>query len=664
MSETVSDIRTGGIEPGGGSHEASASPLGGDWWNTAFFVIIMAAAAAMAMMATIMHHRRQTEVLREMADHHQVMNAVNGKVNRLEELLDRQTPVQSGEVLQILSAIGSSLTGGSGSMPAGARRDIDLVLDPRLDDIRNRFSGTPILTDGGVKEVRSFIGQWQQLEKLSGDEVTAAMKTAIAADRRWVGTFTAGSALFSLAGLILGMMTLKGSRASSKKLMKALERIGKADTSVRLAIDGFDDHKNVMEVFNRSAEELEAILGDMRFRANRREKRVREVVVHLKGSMSGMAMENPPPSSDPLMKELIGTAEEIAAVIASLRERIDAMLASSKASNWDLDEEVAAITRYLRTDVDGREAKLGKSANDGPLTPLTRELVELREKMRRTIEAIRRDADALHGASASIAENAVMQEKAFKNEYRVIHETATSVNEVSVAAKQSSQMVEYVFRSAQEAMETAEEGHGMIEMVISGMEGITAQVNAIALEILNLSEKSQEIGKIIETISDISKQTNLLALNAAIEAAGAGDHGKGFAVVAKEIRELASRSAVATKEIEKIIALIQQTTNSAVIATEHGTKRVDNGVLLVNSLRDSFQHIMEKFQEVVESAHQISNASQEQTVGARQVAMAINEIDRMMKESLDNMARFREVVERYKGMADSLRRVTLTSDPV
>ncbi len=663
MSEAASDIRTGGIGPGGGVHEPVATPRGGDWWNTAFFVIIMAAAAALAMMATLMHHRRQAEALRMVVVHHQVMNAVNEKVNRLEELLDRPQ-VHSAEVLQLLSSVGSSLRGALGSMPAGARRDVNLLLDPQLDDIRFRFGGTPVLTDGGVKKVRAFIGQWQQLEKLSGDEVTAAMKAAIAADRRWVVTFTAGSALFSLAGLILGMRTLKGSRASSKKLMKGLERIGGADASVRLAIDGFDDHKNVMEVFNRSAGELEAILEDMRFRAGRREKRVREVIAHLKGSMSGMAMENPPPSSDPLMKELIGTAEETAAVIASLRGRIDAMLASSKASNWDLDEEIAAITRYLRTDIGGREAKLGKSAHDGPLTPLARELVELREKMRRTIEAIRRDADALHGASASIAENAVMQEKAFKNEYRVIHETATSVNEVSVAAKQSSQMVEYVFRSAQEAMETAEEGHNMIEMVISGMEGITAQVNAIALEILNLSEKSQEIGKIIETISDISKQTNLLALNAAIEAAGAGDHGKGFAVVAKEIRELASRSAVATKEIEKIIALIQQTTNSAVIATEHGTKRVDNGVLLVNSLRDSFQHIMEKFQEVVESAHQISNASQEQTVGARQVAMAINEIDRMMKESLDNMARFREVVDRYKGMADSLRRVTFTSDPV
>jgi methyl-accepting chemotaxis protein len=662
MSQTAKENLTDPLESDPAGRVAQAR-VGGDWWNTAFFVLILAAAAGLAMLATLVHHRSQTAIFREMTAYHQAMNGINEKVNRLVEILNQQSNPRSSTVVQLLETAGGIMVASMESMPARVRRDVDL-LHQRVAEISTRFGGAQDLTDGGVAEVRAILGQWRQVEQTAGAEAAATMRAAIVADRQWVIAFTVGSAVFSLAGLILGIMTLKGSRASSRKLVRALDRIGKGDASVRLAIDGLDDHKGVMEAFNLAAEELDAVLGEMRFRAGRRERRVREVTTFLRGSISGANVENPPPSNDPIMKELIGTAEETAKAVALLRERIDTMLASSKEGRWNLDEEIAAITRYVRTDLGEKDARLSKFALEGPLMPLARELVGLRENMQRAIGAIQRDAEILHDSSTNIAENAVMQEKAFKNEYRVIHETATSVNEVSVAAKQSSQMVEYVFRSAQEAMETAEEGHNMIEMVIRGMESITAQVNAIALEILNLSEKSQEIGKIIETISDISKQTNLLALNAAIEAAGAGEHGRGFAVVAKEIRELASRSAVATKEIEKIISLIQQTTNSAVIATEHGTKRVDSGVQLANSLRDSFQHIMEKFQEVVESAHQISNASQEQTVGARQVAMAINEIDRMMKESLDNMARFREVVERYKGKADSLRRVTLTSDPV
>ena len=232
------------------------------------------------------------------------------------------------------------------------------------------------------------------------------------------------------------------------------------------------------------------------------------------------------------------------------------------------------------------------------------------------------------------------------------------MNEVSVTAKQSDQMVEHVFRSSREAMDTAEGGREIIDEVMESMVSINSQVEEIAGGILSLSEKSQEIGDIVQTISDISRQTNLLALNAAIEAAGAGEHGKGFAVVAKEIRDLASRSALATGEIEKLINYIQQATNTVVMSTEKGSKRVDHGVEMVNSLRESFEKIIDKFHEVVESAHQISQASREQTVGARQVASAIADIDRMMRGSLENMGHFQTLVTDYQEITESVRKLT------
>ena len=111
------------------------------------------------------------------------------------------------------------------------------------------------------------------------------------------------------------------------------------------------------------------------------------------------------------------------------------------------------------------------------------------------------------------------------------------------------------------------------------MDTIANRVDTIASRALSLGEKSQEIGRIVEVIDDLSDQTNLLALNAAIEAARAGEHGRGFAVVASEVRKLAERAQLSTKQIREIVGQIQGETHSTIVASEEGAKDVRAGVV-------------------------------------------------------------------------------------
>jgi len=142
----------------------------------------------------------------------------------------------------------------------------------------------------------------------------------------------------------------------------------------------------------------------------------------------------------------------------------------------------------------------------------------------------------------------------------------------------------------------------------------------------NLGKSSETIGSIIEVIDDIADQTNLLALNAAIEAARAGEHGKGFAVVADEVRKLAERTAVATKEISSLIKGIQGETSEAIKAIEVGAEKVDNGLRLSNEAGASIEKIVSGIENVTSEIKQVTTATQEQAKGSAKIIDAIKEV--------------------------------------
>jgi methyl-accepting chemotaxis protein len=126
----------------------------------------------------------------------------------------------------------------------------------------------------------------------------------------------------------------------------------------------------------------------------------------------------------------------------------------------------------------------------------------------------------------------------------------------------------------------------------------------------------------------------MLALNAAIEAVRSGEHGKGFAVVAREIRSLADQSIQATSRVREILGDIGAAIKSAVVITEHGSQKIDVGLLQVRSTGENLRALSNIVKDNSSAVRQIAAAVSQQNAGISQIFGAVTDQTRMMDETM------------------------------
>lgn len=322
--------------------------------------------------------------------------------------------------------------------------------------------------------------------------------------------------------------------------------------------------------------------------------------------------------------------EELELYSEYLQEKVDSILpVIQAAASGDLS---------MRVDVTNTADNIGQmylSFNDmiDNLTALVQSVRETAMKLGATAEEfaasseeLNASADQVSGTVTQIAGGAQRNAAQVENGSKEIKKLSETSRMVAEKSRSGAEM-------AKNAETAAKEGGKSAGIAAEKMGVIIEVTNETTTKVKGLGEKSKEISKIVQVISNIAEQTNLLALNAAIEAARAGEHGRGFAVVAEEVRKLAEDSSKAAERISDMIKEIQNETDQVVQGMGKSNEEVSRGADIVNEALEALSGIVNSVSQATKVMDEIQILANDQEALSENVVKAIDEIATVTEET-------------------------------
>ncbi|WP_203781064.1 methyl-accepting chemotaxis protein [Paractinoplanes rishiriensis] len=239
----------------------------------------------------------------------------------------------------------------------------------------------------------------------------------------------------------------------------------------------------------------------------------------------------------------------------------------------------------------------------------------------------------IQSSSAELEAAAAQQASGGRDQASAMSEITTTISELLITSRQIADSAQRVSKVAEDTAEAARTGDATIDQTRASITAIRTQVDQIVQHMLALGEKSQQIGGVVDLVSELAEQTNILAINATIEASGAGEWGRRFAVVAEEIRKLADRTAGSAKEIRALIEDVRGAVNTTVMATEIGAKAVDSGSRQFDDATSSFRRIAQLVATTSDATREIELSTKQQTTAVEQVNSAASDTARASRET-------------------------------
>ena len=362
-----------------------------------------------------------------------------------------------------------------------------------------------------------------------------------------------------------------------------------------------------------------------------------------------------------LAKALNTLRRSFMSAISSARTASEGLsLASSriKESSNKITEEAVDQSNAIRQTISSIDVMIASSTSvQSQITEATKGVVDSTE----TMNGIRKSIETVVGSMQMLSKSVDQTRRHLEGnvtilgevdrEVNKLQETATSTFEAMADISENIRHVEdnteAALKMASEATENAERGVEAFKASMAAIQRIRSNSDESANSIRFLSAKAESIEHILDFIDDISNRTRLLSLNASIIASHAGESGRGFMIVADEIKDLASRTAGAVREISKIIREVREGSDSALEVVERGVRAVNEGVKRAELAGEILTIIMSSTIHNAQNVRRISSAMDRQLEGTKRVNSAMREVHNVI-------ARVRDVVTAQKNESRDL----------
>lgn len=263
----------------------------------------------------------------------------------------------------------------------------------------------------------------------------------------------------------------------------------------------------------------------------------------------------------------------------------------------------------------------------------------------------------VQSSSTELQAAANQQATGAKEQSTAMNEISTTISELMATSRQIAESAQRVAQIAAQTAGAAKSGEGTVDTTQQSIGAIRRQVDLIVSNMLELGKKSQQIGSVLDIVSELAEQTNILAINATIEAAGAGESGRRFSVVAEEIRKLADRVGGSTKEIRGLIDDVRSAVNTTVMTTETGSKAVDEGSRQFGEVATALKQIVSLVSTTTEAAREIELSTKQQSTAVEQVNLAIANVSQATKENEASSAQTLQTASQLTNLSGDLLRL-------